>query len=83
MSLTLELPPDAETWLQAQAAATGQAPEAMAARLFSELIEDLQDIEEARRSLAEPGDSIPWEQVKAEIQADRAHSDSGAQREAA
>lgn len=31
-----------------------------------ELLEDLADAAEARQSLAEPGESIPWEQVKAE-----------------
>ncbi len=76
MTLQIEVAPETEAWLQAQAAATGQAPEAMAARLFSELIEDLQDAEEARRALAEPGDNIPWEQVKAEIQADRARREA-------
>jgi hypothetical protein len=31
-----------------------------------ELQEDLADAAKARQSLAEPGESIPWEQVKAE-----------------
>ncbi len=72
MTLQIEVAPEVEAWLQAHAAAIGQAPEAMAARLFSELIEDLQDIEEARRALAEDGPSIAWAQVEAELDADRA-----------
>jgi hypothetical protein len=31
-----------------------------------ELLEDLADAAAARQALAEPGKSIPWEQVKAE-----------------
>ena len=31
-----------------------------------ELLEDLADAALARESLAEPGESVPWEQVKAE-----------------
>lgn len=34
---------------------------------FLEAIEDRIDLEEARKALAEPGDSIPWEKVKAEL----------------
>jgi hypothetical protein len=76
MTLQIEVAPETEAWLQARAAATGQPLESLAGQLFAELIEDLQDIEEARRALAEPGDSIPWEQVKAEIQADRAQREA-------
>lgn len=32
-----------------------------------EALEDRIDLEEARKALAEPGDSIPWEKVKAEL----------------
>lgn len=34
---------------------------------FLEAIEERIDLEEARKALAEPGDSIPWEKVKAEM----------------
>ena len=35
-------------------------------------IEDLEDIRAAKEALAEEGESIPWEQVKAELRAERA-----------
>jgi antitoxin Phd len=35
-------------------------------------IEDLEDIQAAKEALAEEGESIPWEQVKAELHAERA-----------
>jgi len=34
---------------------------------FLEDLEERIDLEEARKALAEPGDSIPWEKVKAEL----------------
>ncbi|HEX3963338.1 MAG TPA: hypothetical protein VHZ03_43010 [Trebonia sp.] len=40
--------------------------ENMSAEAFRELLEDFADSFEARRSLAEGGDPVPWEQVKAE-----------------
>jgi antitoxin (DNA-binding transcriptional repressor) of toxin-antitoxin stability system len=43
------------------AALEGMTPEQAA-----ELLEDLADAAEAREALAEPGESIPWEQVKSE-----------------
>ncbi len=42
------------------------ALEGMTPEQASELLEDLADAAEAREALAEPGESIPWEQVKAE-----------------
>jgi antitoxin (DNA-binding transcriptional repressor) of toxin-antitoxin stability system len=33
---------------------------------LAELLEDFADAAAARRALAEPGENIPWEQVKAE-----------------
>lgn len=36
------------------------------AEYAAELAEDLADAQAARESLADPGDNIPWEQVKAE-----------------
>jgi antitoxin (DNA-binding transcriptional repressor) of toxin-antitoxin stability system len=42
------------------------ALEAMTPEQAAELLEDLADATEAREALAEPGESIPWEQVKAE-----------------
>lgn len=35
-------------------------------------IEDLEDIQAAKEALAEEGESVPWEEVKAELQAERA-----------
>ncbi len=43
-----------------------QALEGMSEEDARELLEDLADAAAARQALAEPGDSIPWEQVKAE-----------------
>ena len=34
---------------------------------FLEDLEERIDLEEARKALAEPGDSIPWEKVRAEL----------------
>jgi prevent-host-death family protein len=34
---------------------------------FLEALEDRIDLEEARKAVAEPGDSISWEKVKAEL----------------
>ncbi len=34
---------------------------------FLEDLEERIDLEEARKALAEPGESIPWEKVKAEL----------------
>jgi prevent-host-death family protein len=34
---------------------------------FLENLEERIDLEEARRALAEPGENIPWEKVKAEL----------------
>ena len=42
------------------------ALESMTPEQSAELLEDLADAAEAREALAEPGGSIPWEQVKAE-----------------
>lgn len=33
-------------------------------------VEDLEDILAADAAMAEPGDAVPWEQVKAELQAE-------------
>ena len=33
-------------------------------RHFEELLEDMEDIRDARAALAEPGDNIPWEDVQ-------------------
>lgn len=35
--------------------------------LALEALEDHLDLREARKSLAEPGDNIPWEQIKQEL----------------
>jgi hypothetical protein len=43
-----------------------QALEGMSEEDARELLEDLPDAAAARQALAEPGESIPWEQVKAE-----------------
>ena len=32
-----------------------------------ELLEDLEDVIESEKALAEPGESIPWEKVKEEL----------------
>jgi hypothetical protein len=68
MTLTLDLTPEAEAALEAEAARTGQSAQDFAAQLFAEALEDAIDLADARRILAEskPEDWIPWEQVKAE-----------------
>ena len=43
-----------------------EALEGMSEQETRELLEDLADAATARQANAEPGDSIPWEQVKAE-----------------
>ena len=43
-----------------------EALEGMSEEDARELLEDLADAAAARQALAEPGESIPWEQVKAE-----------------
>jgi hypothetical protein len=43
-----------------------EALEGMSEEDTRELLEDLADAALARESLAEPGESVPWEQVKAE-----------------
>ncbi len=73
MTLTLELPPDLERFLEAEALRAGvpapQFAQRMLAEALSEQQQDLEDAEEARRILAEtkPEDYVSWEQVKAEL----------------
>ena len=43
-----------------------EALEGMSEEDARELLEDLADAAAARQALAEPGESVPWEQVKAE-----------------
>ena len=43
-----------------------EALEGMSEADTRELLEDLADAAAARESLAEPGESVPWEQVRAE-----------------
>lgn len=43
-----------------------EALEGMTPKQAHALLEDLADAAAAREALAEPGESIPWEQVKAE-----------------
>jgi len=43
-----------------------EALEGMSEEDARELLEDLADAAAARQALAEPGESIPWEQVRAE-----------------
>jgi antitoxin (DNA-binding transcriptional repressor) of toxin-antitoxin stability system len=47
-------------------AAYAAALEGMTEEETRELLEDLADAAAARQALSEPGDPIPWEQVKAE-----------------
>jgi antitoxin (DNA-binding transcriptional repressor) of toxin-antitoxin stability system len=43
-----------------------EALEGMSEQDTRELLEDLADAAAAREALAEPGESVPWEQVRAE-----------------
>lgn len=43
-----------------------EALEGMTEQDTRELLEDLADAAVAREALAEPGESVPWEQVRAE-----------------
>ena len=43
-----------------------EALESMNEQDARELLEDLADAAAARQALAEPGESVPWEQVRAE-----------------
>ncbi len=43
-----------------------EALEGMSEQDTRELLEDLADAAVAREALAEPGESVPWEQVRAE-----------------
>ncbi len=84
MTLTIEVAPETETQLKEEAARRGLPVAQVAGEMLDDLLQDKEDAEEARRILAEtrPEEYIPWEQVKAEMQADRAPS-NGARREAA
>ncbi len=68
MTLTLDLTPEAEAALEAEAARAGQSAEAYAARLFAEALEDASDAAECERVRREVKreDLIPWETLKAE-----------------
>jgi DNA-binding MarR family transcriptional regulator len=56
--------------------------ESMSPAAFRELLEDFADAEAARQALAEGGEPVPWEQVKAESQALAQHEAEAARREA-
>lgn len=70
MTLTIELSPSAERQFAAIAAANGQAlPDYISSRLEREAQEEAENQADAARAearLAEPGEPVPWEQIKAE-----------------
>ncbi len=72
--------PETEAQLQEAAARRGLPVAQFVGELVGDFLQDAEDVEEARRILAEtrPEEYIPWEQVKAEMQADRAQSNGGA-----
>jgi len=79
MTLTVEVTPEQEAWLREQAAAKGQGLETLAASLLAELIEDLQDVEEAQRRLADSNEpNIPWAEFEAELDAGRGQNEAAA-----
>ncbi len=72
MTLTLELPLEMQNALEAEAQRVGMSAPQLVRRMVAEALseqQDLEDVEEARRILAEtkPEDWVSWEQVKAEM----------------
>jgi hypothetical protein len=69
MTLTLDLTPEAEAALEAEAARTGQSAQDFAARLFAEALEDAIDLADAQRVMAssDPAKRVPWPDVKARL----------------
>lgn len=53
MTLTIDLPADRQEILNSEAARRGVSPEQLATDLFDEWLEDLADVENARRVLGE------------------------------
>ncbi len=56
--------------------------ESMSPEAFRELLENFADVEAARQALAEGGEPVPWEQVKAEAEAQVAREAAEAEPEA-
>lgn len=68
MTLTVEVAPEIKAWLEQEAARRGVPLYQLASEMLEDALQDLQDVEEARRILADGSEpNIPWEQVKAEL----------------
>jgi predicted DNA-binding protein len=66
MTLTIELPPEAEAVLLQEAQEQGVTVEQYVTEMIADLLQDREDVAIAEQRLSEPGDSIPWKQLKAE-----------------
>ena len=67
MTLTIDVSPERQSVLDQEAARRGVSPEQFAGDLLAAALEDLEDVTEAWRRLAEDGPTVPWGQVKAEL----------------
>ncbi|MBI2866623.1 MAG: hypothetical protein HYX99_04620, partial [Chloroflexi bacterium] len=67
--------PELRNRIKAEAALEGKTLRDWATEALIEKLEDAVDAREGLAALNEPGESIPWEQVKAEWEA--LHKDSG------
>ena len=78
MSLNIEIAPDVQELLEEEAASQGRSPSELAAEVLAQFaraererqrLEDEADVQDAQETLRnlKPGDLLPWEQVKAEL----------------
>lgn len=65
--LALRLPKDLEDRLDAMAKKTGRTKSYYARLAIIEKLEDLEDIFLAEERLANPGERVSWEEIKAEF----------------